>query len=163
MLPPALRERRERLQRAFNKLSGTAEVVRSGEAFLSDGEPVIRFSHSVRVAKASVRLVMWEEFRRIESDPLLFGFSYRVTGEDDLTGEHPLFRFECHPNVSDPNTPPDEFKSPYAREPHFHPDNTLNDPIAKLHFPFHRHERKAIVFALVNWISVDLVRRFFPS
>jgi hypothetical protein len=163
MLPPILRERRDRLGRAFNSLSGTAEIVKSDEIFLHDGEPVIQFSHSVRVARAGVRLVMWEEFRRIESDPQLFGFSYRVAKEDDIAGDKPLFRFECHPNVSEPNTPEGEFKSHYEREPHFHPDETADDPIAKLHFPFHRTERKAVVFAIVNWISVDLVRRFYPS
>jgi hypothetical protein len=160
MLPPMLRERRRLLERAFNKLSGTAEVVQSKEAF-SDGEPVIQFSHNVRVAKAGVRLVIWEEFRRIESDPQLFGFSYRVATEDDLSGKDPLFRFECHPNLEEADTPEDQFKSHYEREPHFHPDNTANDPISKLHFPFHRKERKTVIFALVNWIRVDLVRRFF--
>lgn len=163
MLPPVLRERRELLGRAFNKLSGTAEIVQSDEVFLRDGEPVIQFSHSVRVARARVRFVIWEEFRRIESDPQLFGFSYRLANEQDITGENPLFRFECHPNASEPNTPEGQFKSHYEREPHFHPDETNADPIAKLHFPFHRKERKAIVFALVNWISVDLVRRFYPE
>lgn len=106
---------------------------------------------------------MWEEFRRIETEPQLFGFSYRVAEEEDLEGKNPLFRFECHPTFPDAGTSEDEFKSPYEREPHFHPDNTVNQPIAKLHFPFHRAERKAVVFAVVNWIRVDLVRRFFDN
>lgn len=161
MLPPPLRERRKQLQRAFNKLSGTAEVVRSSEAFLRDGEPIIQFSHSVRVAKAGVRFVMREEFRRIETDPQLFSFSYRVAPEKDINGADPLFRFECHPASQDAGTEEEVFKSPYQREPHFHPDNTDSQPVAKLHFPFHRKERKAIVFALVNWMRVDLVRRFY--
>ena len=161
MLPPSLRNRRDQLQRAFNKLSGTAEIVRSTEAFLRDGEPVIQFSHSVRVAKAGVRFVMHEEFRRIETDPQLFRFSYRVAPDKDIEASNPLFRFECHPDTHDASAEQQEFKSPYAREPHFHPDNTGGDPVTRLHFPFHRHERKAVVFALVNWLRVDLVRRFY--
>src|SRR5438874_604366 len=124
MLPPSLRDRREELQRAFNKLSGTAEVVRSSETFLRDGEPIIQFSHSVRVAKEGVRFVMWEEFRRIETDPQLFGFSYRLSPENDITGSDPLSRYECHPGSKDAGTEEEEFKSHYYREPHFHPDNT---------------------------------------
>ena len=47
---------------------------------------------------------MWEEFRRIETEPQLFGFSYRVAEEGDLQGKNPLFRFECHPTVRDAGT-----------------------------------------------------------
>lgn len=160
MLPARLRERKEDLQRAFNRLSGTAEIVRANEAF-RDGEPVIEFTHSVRVAKAGVRLVVWEQFRRIESEPQLHAFSYHVAEDSDITAENPLFRFECHPSAADPANAGDVFKSPYQSEPHFHPDNTVDAPIRLLHFPFHRKERKAVVFALVQWIRVDLVRRFF--
>jgi len=160
MLPPLLRDRRERLQRAFNKLSGTVEIVQINEASVS-GELVIQFSHSVRLPKAGVRFIMREEFRRIETEPQLFRFSYSVAEEGDINGSQPFFRFECHPETQDPGTEQEQFKSPYQREPHFHPDKTSNQPIAKLHFPFHRKERKAVVFALVNWLRVDLVRRFY--
>jgi hypothetical protein len=160
MLPARLRERKERLQRAFNGLSGTAEIVRSSEAF-RDGEPVIEFTHSVRVARAGVRLVVWEQFRRIESEPQLHAFSYHVAEETDVAAANPFFRFECHPSTADPENADEVFISPYQTEPHFHPDNTVNPPIRKLHFPFHRAERKAVVFALIQWIRVDLVRRFF--
>jgi hypothetical protein len=166
MLPAELRTRKERLQAAFNELSGTPEIVRSDLVTLTTGEPVVRFRHNIRIQPASLRFTVWEEFRDLHAEPQLYAFSYHVSAETDVEATAPLFRYECHPDVGDPgsnNGEEDEtmdFKSPYEREPHFHPDHTGDEHIRKLHFPFHRSERKSVVFALVQWLRVDLVRRF---
>src|SRR2546425_422246 len=166
MLPVELRDRKARLQAAFNKLSGSPEFVRMEMITLTTGEAVVRVRHNVRIRPAALRLAVWEEFRDLDADPQLYAFSYHVSEETDVEGAAPIFRYECHPDVGD--APKDEdteneattFNSPYERDPHFHPDRTNLERIRKLHFPFHRSERKGVVFALVQWLRVDLVRRF---
>lgn len=83
----------------------------------------------------------------------------------------PLFRYECHPDVEDISVPEDgedeveekesRKQNPYGVEPHFHPHTALEHPISRLHYPFHRTERMAVVFALIAWIETDLVVRFY--
>ena len=166
MLSPELQERKKDLQRVFQTLSGTTEIVRLRQLTLETGEAVVTFQHSVRIPRAGLRFTFSEEFRDVDTDPHLYAFSYRVSDEHDVQTEQPLFRYECHPDIEDSILPTDlhtenaDFRSPYAREPHFHPDNTIGERIRKLHYPFHRNERKTVVFALVNWLQVDLVRRF---
>jgi hypothetical protein len=168
MLSRELQERKKDLQRALQALSGTTEIVSLRQHTLKSGDVVVTFQHSVRIPRAGLRFTFLEEFRDVDTDPHLHAFSYRVSDERDVQTEQPLFRYECHPEVEDSALPTDHlsesttFRSPYAREPHFHPDNTIGQRIRKLHFPFHRNERKTVVFALVNWLQVDLVRRFHP-
>jgi hypothetical protein len=168
MLSTELQERKKELQRVFQTLSGTTEIVRLRQRTLETGEAVVTFQHSVRILRAGLRFTFWEEFRDVDTDPHLYAFSYHVSEEHDFQNEQPLFRYECHPDIEDPVLPTNhisentDFSSPYAREPHFHPDNTVGERIRKLHYPFHRSERKTVVFALVNWLQVDLVRRFHP-
>jgi hypothetical protein len=168
MLPPELRERKQRLQHALNELTGAPEIVRSNALTLENGEAAVRFQHSVRLRPALLRLVIWEEFRNLDTEPYLYAFSYHVAGEDDVRAERPLFRYECHPDIGDPVPPNDQgdtvdFRNPYERDPHFHPDNTRGEHVSKLHYPFHRAERKTVVFALVQWLRVDLIRRFHQA
>ena len=79
-----------------------------------------------------------------------------------------MFRYECHPDVQD-NYKDDEsneaaplVENHYSSQPHFHP-HSLVYPIGRLHYPFHRSERLGIVFALIAWIEVDLIKRFVDS
>jgi len=115
------------------------------------------------------RLRLRKEFRYISTDPHLYAFAYQVSHETDIEFGCPLFRYECHPDVGDrpfaqeANDETSNFQSPYQRHPHFHPDNTSISKIRKLHFPFHREERKSVVFALINWLQIDLIRRFYQS
>lgn len=166
MLPQQLRSRKANLQYALNKLSGSPEVVPCDALTLPDGVPVVRMRHNIRISRAKLRLYIWEEFRDLDADPTLYAFSYHIAEESDVNIERPLFRYECHPEVGDKSTESDSvaerapFRSPYEREPHFHPDSTTGECIRKLHFPFHRAERKGVVFALVEWLLVDLIRRF---
>ena len=166
MLSIELQERKKELQRVLQTLSGSTEVVPVRQRTLKSGEAVVTLEHTVRVPSAALRFTLYEEFRDVDTDPHLYSFSYRVSAEQDIHTEQPLFRYECHPDVEDSLLPTDhisenaDFRSHYAREPHFHPDNTIGERIRKLHYPFHRNERKTVVFALVNWLQVDLVRRF---
>jgi hypothetical protein len=165
MLPKELQNRKHELQTAFNNLSGSPEIVIGNTRQTKNGDTVIEFSHSVRVRPTGLRLHIREEFRDIDTDPKLHSFSYQVTGESDLHREKPIFRYECHPDAGDPENENDGdltlFRSPYQATPHFHPDGTDREKIRKLHFPFHREERKRVVFAIVAWLRVDLVKRFY--
>jgi hypothetical protein len=167
MLPPELQNRQRDLQRVFHELSGSVEYVPCNEHTLKNGEAVVTFTHSVRVRSAGLRFIIWEEFRDLDTAPYLYAFKYHVSEENDVFSSQPLFRYECHPDVGDPVLATDhvsgnsDFNSPYETEPHFHPDNTVGERMRKLHYPFHRNERKTIVFALIKWLRVDLVRRFY--
>lgn len=167
MLPTELRVRRKVLHRALQRLSGSPEVVRCDMDTLESGEAYVRFDHSVRIRNTAFRFSIREEFRDIDAEPQLYAFSYHLAEQEDIQAAHPLFRFECYPDVGDRDAPRDggecklDVMSPYERVPHFHPDHTEAEEIRKLHFPFHRTERKAVVFGLVEWLRVDLVRRFY--
>lgn len=159
-MPANLLERKRQMQRVLGELSGAVEVVPCREDSTPFGDMVIRFDHSVRIKKASLRLKVWEEFREISTEPILYAFSYHVSDEADVNADSPIFRYECHPDVGEPGGSP-AFENTYERTPHFHPDRTDRDNVRKLHFQFHRSERKGIFFALVNWLQVDLIRRFY--
>lgn len=168
MLPNGLQLRKSDLQKALAGLSGAVEIVQAKDRQTSDSDMVIEFSRSTRIKKASLRLQIWEQFRDIESEPALYAFSYVVTSDNDVNAESPIFRYECHPDVGDIcNTEQDDealtFQNPYQAIPHFHPDNTAVGKIQRLHFPFHREERKSIIFALINWLQVDLIKRFYDG
>lgn len=164
-LPLELRERRKQLQVLFKGLSGEPEYVHAELIALASGERVVRLRHNFRIRPAALRFTVWEEFRDLDVEPNLYAFRYHVSDEQDVNADAPLFRYECHPDVGDAPSEGDadeatSFRSPYERDPHFHPDQTNSEHIRKLHFPFHRAERKTVVFALVKWLRVDLVRRF---
>ena len=169
MIPRELLERRKELQRAFHDLSGTVEIVPCNQSTLENGETVVTFAHNVRVRSAALRFVIREEFRDIDTEPQLYAFSYHVTTENDVDANQPLFRYECHPDFGDSPAvgelvgDEDGYQNPYTTVPHFHPDNVAEERLRKLHYPFHRTERKAVIFALVNWLRVDLVQRFHAA
>jgi len=169
MLPVGLQTRKRELQQALLQLSGSPEIVIGKQLQRNDGELVVEFEHSVRVKTTGLRLLLWEQFRDIDSDPRLYAFCYTLTDATDVQSKAPIFRYECHPKTSDAvgkNAAASEievFQSPYGREPHFHPDRASLERIRKLHFPFHRSERKAVVFALIQWLRVDLVQRFYEK
>lgn len=165
MLPKELQERKQKLQKALAALSHGVEILRSNETVGVDGDVGIEFEQSVRVFKAGLRLNLYERFIELDTEPQLYAFSYHILRDGPAGKRTTLFRYECHPEIDDPSTKSENarFQSPYARLPHFHPDETSESTIKKLHFPFHREERRKVVFALINWLQVDLVRRFYSS
>ncbi len=169
MLPLELRERKRKLETVLSTLSGQVEIIPTFDGTTQSGEVFVQFRHSVRIRKALLRLDVREQFRDLDTAPHLFAFAYHVSDETDVELRAPIFRYECHPDFGDPallNEDASEtssFGSHYERIPHFHPDNTARPRIRKLHFPFHRDERKGVIFALVEWLQVDLIRRFHES
>jgi hypothetical protein len=167
MLHRELQNRKVELQRLLGALSGGVEILRAFEKQGRGGEFSVEFIHSARVRRAKLRLNLYEQFTEIHTIPHLYAFSYHIGDEADVELRTPLFRYECHPELGDPHLRderPNElssFESPYSRFPHFHPDNTTPALIRKLHFPFHRGERKRVVFALIEWLQVDLIKRFY--
>ena len=99
----------------------------------------------------------------------LHAFTYSLEASDPDLG--PLFRYECHPDVEDVHSDEDDdgqeidsdTRNPYSIIPHFHPNKALSHPISKLHYPFQRAERSAVVFSIISWIERDLVKRFYES
>lgn len=167
-LPESLRSRQSRLQKDFTRLSGGYVFVKGEVDLTHSGNPFAILTASVRIREASIRLKYWEHFVDIDTEPTLYGFSYHVCPDEDVAGANPYFRYECHPDVGTEDKDEGEdsereiYHSPYSTVPHFHPDNAKEHPIAKLHFPFHRSERRGIIFALVAWIHQDLLKRFYP-
>jgi hypothetical protein len=167
MLHKQLKERKDKLQKLLRELSaGGVEIVEVNEKNVEGKEWAVEFNRNTRIREAKLRLHLWEQFRDLDTDPSLYAFSYWVTSDEDTQRERPLFRYECHPDVGDEWREGGERSSgqnPYAINPHFHPDKTDLDNVRKLHFPFHREERKTIIFSLVSWIQVDLVNRFYKK
>lgn len=190
MLPESLQIRKTELQRALQKLSGGTEIINADVKQTSAGEVVITFVHSVRIKRAGLRMRLCEEFRDTETasgslperqrlrlpkrfrnigtDPDLYAFAYHIGQEADVQCENPLFRYECHPDVGDKPLAGEEdqvsvFQSPYQHYPHFHPDDISLAVVRKLHFPFHREERKRVAFSLIEWLQVDLLKRFYAN
>lgn len=164
-IPTELKDRKDDLSRALRRLSGqTVEIVKLSVGRLEDGLPYAEIRHQARVKRCGFLFHVREVFHHIEVSPELITFKYSLTREEDIGLESPLFRYECHPFDKDPSTSEIQFRNNYSELPHFHPDKTLDFPIVQqLHYPFGRTERRAIVFALINWISIDLVRRNFPG
>jgi hypothetical protein len=164
MMTLELQKRHKDLQRVCQELSGSSvEYVHFEEVTRKNGEAVVNFNHSVRIRSAGLRFTIWEQFIDLDTDPHLYAFKYHVAKEQDVLADKPLFRYECHPDVGSEKkhiNKEGEFKSPYETEAHFHPDSIIGENLRKLHYPFHRNERKTVVFALVQWLRVDLVRRF---
>ena len=189
MLPRSLQTRKLELERALSGLCGSVEIIPTTSILTANGEVLIEFRHSARIKQAGLRLYLREEFRdintasgsmprpqrlrlrkefrQVDTDPQLYSFSYHVAEDSDVEFHSTLFRYECHPDVGDRPQSHDSndetvpFRSPYERHPHFHPDRTTIPKIRKLHFPFHREERKGVAFALIEWLRVDLIRRFY--
>jgi hypothetical protein len=120
MLPQELQTRKVELQKALGALSGGVEILRSNVKQSRAGEVYVEFTHSARIQKAQLRFALREEFRDLDTMPLLYAFSYHVAREEDVGLQSPLFRYECHPELGDP--PPQnqgttrelEFESPYS-------------------------------------------------
>jgi hypothetical protein len=121
----------------------------------------------VRVQKTHCYFNIWEDFRDLDGSPLLYAFTYSLRAQDP--GLNPFFRYECHPDVGDPVSDDDEaegatvIRNTYGLRPHFHPSAGIPHPISRLHYPFQRSERGSIVFSLIAWLDVDLVKRFYNA
>jgi hypothetical protein len=168
--PVELQKRKDELEKGLRDISGSRYVpVKVDKTPTRFGDSRVVFAQAVRIKSGGFHLHIWEDFRDVESSPSLYAFRYFLSPQDDISGESPLFRYECHPDVDD-QTPADtsgneqeNFRSHYGLQPHFHPDNTISHPIRHLHYPFHRSERVGVVFALFEWIKVDLIRRYYDS
>lgn len=158
MMPRELKERQTKLQRALATLSGGVEILAT-ENRGTRHNPGLCLKGNVRIPKGKLRLSVWEEFRQLDSTPILHAFSYHVAEEADIGIANPIIRFECHPDL-DENEEANS-QNPYAISPHFHPDLASRSPFDKLHYPFHRSERNGIIFGLVEWMKVDLLKRFY--
>jgi hypothetical protein len=166
-IPEELMERKTRLTRAIRILSGDPSeflVIRGG--WLPGPQPYVRLRHQTRIRKCGFIFYIEEEFRDIDATPDLVAFKYWLTTENDAAMVEPIFRYECHPFERDPSGPEEDeaFQNPYGVTPHFHPDRTVErEAIKRLHYPFNRSERQQIVFGLIRWISVDLIRRSYGA
>jgi len=167
-----LKDRRSKLQQNLKRLANADYAIVKYEATSTqDDLPRAVMSALVRVRQTNFRFRMWEDFREFSGAPTLYGFAYSLEPQDPGLG--PLFRFECHPDVED--VPPEDDSTtepedlgqrklnPYSVTPHFHPDNSRDHPISRLHYPFQRSERASVVFALIAWIEMDLVKRFYDT
>ena len=169
-----IQERRTMLGNRLAELSGTHMIVplKQEQGILEDGEQFVIISHSVSIRKCGFRLHFREDFRNRDGNPYLYGFSYRLSAPLDAAGEKPIFRYECHPDVGDHENEDNEiaqvedvknFTSPYGLIPHFHADIMTIHPIMHLHFPFRRINRIDILVAIIEWLKVDLVHRYYDS
>jgi hypothetical protein len=131
--------------------------------------PQVILRGDVKIRKTDYFLRVWEDFREFDGQMVLYGFRYSVGDEDP--SKEPFFRYECHPDVDDP-IPEDtsnvideniNWRNNFTFNPHFHPGNNMTFPINRLHFLFHRSERGQIVFSLIGWLEVDLVKRFYDA
>ena len=165
-----LRLRRQRIQTLLSKLSGGQITVKVDSDQTSSDNISITFQATASLLEASVILRIWEQFLDIEDDVTLYAFKYHVLPNAAGSARAPHFRYECHPDVSDDpseveetvddNDPDRDYRSIYEKNPHFHPDHTAIWPLNRLHFPFHHVERKKIIFALGQWIYLDLLKRY---
>ena len=166
----ALKERQSKLQTDLRRLANVKYVgIRLESSSMLDGVPQTIVRGEVRIRKTDFHLRIWEDFRDLDDHPVLYGFRYSLGSADP--GEEPYFRYECHPEVEDPDpgaNPEGEenhvkWRNEYTFNPHFHPHEPMRFPIDRLHFLFHRSERRQVVFALIAWLEVDLVKRFYDS
>lgn len=144
--------------------------------------PQLELSAIVRIKPSKYYFKIWERFRiDSEGNIQLHRFCYSVT-ESAIDDAVPLFRYECHPDLDDSDDEAtdgevstsaedaviqDSWKPatirPHGRIPHFHPHYELAHPLRHLHLPFHRDKRTKVVFALIEWLSADLVKRYYDS
>jgi hypothetical protein len=160
-----LKDRRTRLELSLRRLGGVSVNRVSPETdATSTGVQIGRLSGVVRVRHTPYELRLWEEFRYWDEPPALYAFQYSL----GYPGADPSFRYECHPDVEDPDAAPvggtisTFWINQYTHLPHFHPKG-LDFPIDHLHYMFHRSERQQIIFSLIGWLEVDLVTRFYES
>ena len=172
-LPVAIRRRKEDLETVLRHLADThfAPVIATREV-TADGVLRVFMTYSGRISKVRLRLHIFEDFRDLDTDPLLYAFSYVISPEADVQRDHPLFRYECHPDVSEDVQDMPSTHSPltdgrlsnvYEERPHFHPDNTSPHPLPRLHYLFQSEDRWDIVFDILRWLEADLIHRFVTS
>ena len=162
-------ERRRKLSRDLKRVSHEQFVIVTQKIESNSFHlPSIRIDCRVRIKQTNLNFQVIENFLDIDTEPYLHSFSYsleKVGAEAPL----PVFRYECHPDSEDTIFTDDletnkslfDNINPYAIVPHFHPVKTTEYPFDRLHFPFHRSERVNVVFALVSWLEVDLINRFW--
>lgn len=162
-----LKVRQEHLRKKLRGIAGKPNVVIvpiiSGTTTGDLPKAIIK--ETVRIRDTQYYLHILEDFRDIDGTPFLYAFNYSLRPQDPEI--EPMFRFECHPDVQDSYGDDESeesahFVSHYSSVPHFHP-HSLVYPINRLHYPFQRGERMTIVFALIAWIEVDLIKRFIES
>ena len=160
-----LKNRQDYLRRSLQRLSNQQFVLvkkRStpGKAFA----PRVEIESEASIRKTNFMFRVREEFRDIDTNPHLYSFSYCLYSKNSK--EDPLFRYECHPDLEDADptaSPGARVAKRYELHPHFHPFESPVYPISYLHYPFMRSERMAVVFSLIAWLEIDLVKRYYDS
>jgi hypothetical protein len=164
-----LKARQERLRYKLRGIAGKPQglIVPIIPETTAEDLPRAIIKVTVRVRDTEYYLNILEDFRDADGTPFLYGFKYSLRPQDPHL--EPMFRFECHPEVQDNYADGESeeaanvvSQNPYSSTPHFHP-HSLVYPINRLHYPFQRAERMNIVFALIAWIEVDLIKRFIDS
>jgi hypothetical protein len=137
-LSSELKERKSRIQSRLRLLSGQTEIAVLKVERTTSGDPRALLTANVRIRLTDFVFSVWEDYRDIDSRPSLYAFKYSLV--DPNSAE--LFRYECHPDVGDPQIAGEENTElvnniTYERSPHFHPVGTMHHhSINKLHYPF---------------------------
>lgn len=167
-----LNKRRVRLRYNLRRLASTPQalIVPVIPSATPEDLPRAIIKETLRIRGTNYYLSIWEDFRDFDGHMQLYGFTYSLRPKDPTS--EPLFRFECHPDVRDASEEKDNDEetddtegkgNPYDLIPHFHTHGILEYPISRLHYPFQRSERAGIIFAIIAWIEVDLIKRFYDS
>lgn len=172
-----LRSRQDKLRSQLSALSSESYVNPVLKDDISSSRhPRIVIACTVRVRKTDYVFEIWEDFRIDDMRSALYGFKYCLRGSNDPDVE-PLFRYECHPDTQDSlssteiavsklkQSSPEYSDSPYGLVPHYHP-HPMDHPITRLHYPFQFDKVRSmedIIFELIQWLDVDLVKRFYDS
>ena len=160
-----LRKRQDSLRRSLQRLSNQQFVlVKKRSTTAKAFAPRVEIESVASVRKTNFIFQMREEFTDIDTNPHLYRFSYCLYSKSP--GDDPLFRYECHPDLEDADptaSPGARVAKQYELHPHFHPFKSPVYPISHLHYPFLRSERMTVVFSLIAWIEIDLVKRYYDS
>jgi len=165
LITDTLKNRQDTLRRSLQRLSNQQFVlVKKRSTTTKAFAPRVEIESVASIRKTNFIFKVREEFRDIDTNPHLYSFSYCLFSK--TADQDPLFRYECHPDLEDPDptaTPGARPAKQYELYPHFHPFKSLAYPISHLHYPFLRSERMAVVFSLIAWIEIDLVKRYYDS